>query len=229
MTDRALKVLATVLANVAAGLAGLGGAAAAGFQLPWSILAAVLAGTLGWILGSVLAVPLVSWLRPRRYAPSGRPAYRLRELPPTETAAGGKARSLAAMIQAGHPVPAGLVLLPSAFIDDRPSPAVEVWLQRELKAFPADQLFAVRSSALAEDSAAASFAGAYESVLNVPVARLADAIAPRARVPDGRTGPGLRRRHSDGRDRRGGCGHPGHGARPSWPACCSPSTRSPAT
>ncbi|HSK32562.1 MAG TPA: PEP/pyruvate-binding domain-containing protein, partial [Propionicimonas sp.] len=60
---------------------------------------------------------------------------------------------------------------------DRPSPAAEVWLQRELKAFPADQLFAVRSSALAEDSAAASFAGAYESVLDVPVARLADAIA----------------------------------------------------
>jgi pyruvate,water dikinase len=74
-------------------------------------------------------------------------------------------------------VPAGLVLLPSAFVEDRLSVEVEQWLQPELKAFAANQLFAVRSSALAEDSAAASFAGAYESVLNVPVADLGAAIA----------------------------------------------------
>jgi pyruvate,water dikinase len=176
MTDRALKVVAAVVANATAAIAGLGGAAATGFRLPWSIPAAMLGGTLGWILGSVLAVPLVSWLRTRRYAPSGRPAYRLRDLPPTETAAGGKARSLAAMAQAGHPVPPGLVLLPSAFVDDRLTPDVEEWLVRELKSFAAGQLFAVRSSALAEDSAAASFAGAYETVLDVPIGHLAGAI-----------------------------------------------------
>ena len=177
MTDRALKTLSAVVANGVAALVGFGGAAATGFHLPWSILAAVLAGTLGWILGSLLAVPLVAWLRPRRYAAPGLPAYRLRELPPTETAAGGKARSLAAMVQAGHPVPSGLVLLPSAFLDDRLTPPVEQWLASEVTSFGEGQLFAVRSSALAEDSAAASFAGAYESVLNVAVAGLAAAIA----------------------------------------------------
>ena len=177
MTDRGLRALAAVVANTAAGVAGFGGAFATGFRLPWSILAAVLAGTIGWILGSILAQPLIWWLRNHRYAPSGRPAYRLRDLPPTEHTAGGKARSLAALIQGGHPVPAGLVLLPSAFVEDRLSVEVEQWLQPELKAFAANQLFAVRSSALAEDSAAASFAGAYESVLNVPVADLGAAIA----------------------------------------------------
>ncbi|HSO89640.1 MAG TPA: PEP/pyruvate-binding domain-containing protein [Arthrobacter sp.] len=162
---------------MAAGVVGFGGAAVTGFRLPWSVLVAVLAGTFGWILGSLLAQPLVAWLRGRRYGPGGRPAYRLRELPPTETTAGGKARSLAALIQGGHRVPDGLVLLPSAFVDDRLTAEVEQWLQRELKAFPEGQLFAVRSSALAEDSASASFAGAYESVLNVPVAHLAEATA----------------------------------------------------
>ena len=90
--------------------------------------------------------------------------------------AGGKARALAALIQAGHRVPRGLVLLPPAFVDDLLSGDVGEWLHRELKAFPQGQLFAVRSSALAEDSATASFAGAYESVLDVPASGLADAI-----------------------------------------------------
>jgi len=177
MTDRGLRLLAAVTANVAAGVAGFGGAVATGLRLPWSILAAVLAGTIGWILGSILARPLVRWLRSHRCAPTGRPAYRLRELPPTENTAGGKARSLATLIQGGHPVPAGLVLLPSAFVEDQITDQVERWLQLELKAFPAAQLFAVRSSGWAEDSAAASFAGAYESVLNVPAGGLSEAIA----------------------------------------------------
>ena len=176
MTDRGLRALAAVVANVTAGVAGFGGAAAAGFRLPWSVLAAILAGTLGWILGSVLAQPLVAWLRDRRCAPAGRAAYRLRDLPPSESAAGGKARSLAALIQAGHRVPAGVVLLPSAFVDDQLTADAEHWLHGELKAFPPGQLFAVRSSALAEDSASASFAGAYESVLDVSAADLSHAI-----------------------------------------------------
>ena len=177
MTDRELRIVTAVVANLVAGLFGLGGAAATGFWWPWSILAAVLAGTIGWIIGAVLARPLVSWLRGRRYDSPGRPCYRLRTLPPTEMSAGGKARSLAALIQGGHPVPAGFVLMPSGFLDDQPSPEVKQWLEFELKAFLKGQLFAVRSSALAEDSASASFAGAYESVLNVPAAGLSAAIA----------------------------------------------------
>ncbi|MGV8910286.1 MAG: PEP/pyruvate-binding domain-containing protein [Propionicimonas sp.] len=176
MTDRGLTALAAVVANLVAGLAGFGGAAATGFRLPWSIIVGVLAGTVGWILGSVLVRPLIASLRRNRYAPAGRPAYRLRELPPAETTAGGKAGSLAALIQGGHPVPAGLVLLPSGFLDDRPTPEVREWLEHELKSFPEGQLFAVRSSALAEDSASASFAGAYESVLNVRASELVEAI-----------------------------------------------------
>ena len=107
MTDRGLRALAAVMANVAAGVVGFGAAAVTGFRLPWSVLVAVLAGTFGWILGSLLAQPLVAWLRGRRYGPGARPPTGLRELPLTETTAGGKARSSAALIQGGHRMPDG--------------------------------------------------------------------------------------------------------------------------
>ena len=73
MADRGLRALAAVMANAAAGVVGFGGAAVTGFRLPWSVQVAVLAGTFGWILGSLLAQPLVAWLRGRRYGPGARP------------------------------------------------------------------------------------------------------------------------------------------------------------
>ncbi len=90
--------------------------------------------------------------------------------------AGGKGGALARLYQADYPVPDGFVILPTAFVDDELTPEawtqVQVYLNR-LRGTDgeADTLrpmaFAVRSSAMSEDSAQASFAGEFETVLNV--------------------------------------------------------------
>lgn len=177
MTQGGRRVIAAVVTNGAAGLLGLGGAWLAGFRLPWSILAAVVCGTIGWLLGAWLAAGLSRWLRVRSQAPSGRAHYRLAELPPGELDAGGKARSLAAMRQDGLPVPDGVVLLPASFTGDDLTAEAAAWLSGELARLGSDRVFAVRSSALSEDSADASFAGAYESVLEVPADQVPAALA----------------------------------------------------
>ena len=177
MTGRGRRAVAAVVTNGAAALLGFGGAWPAGFRLPWSIPAAVVCGTIGWLLGAWLAAGLSRRLRERSYAPSGRAFYRLGNLPPGELGAGGKARSLAAMFQAGLPVPDGVVLLPSSFAGDELTAEAAHWLAGELTRLGRDRRFAVRSSALSEDSADASFAGAYESVLEVHPDQVSSAIA----------------------------------------------------
>lgn len=93
------------------------------------------------------------------------------ELTPEDLlAAGGKGGSLARLAQAGYPVPEGFVVLPSAFDDGDLKP--EAWAESQaavaqLRGSNENTAFAVRSSALAEDSAQASFAGEFETVLNV--------------------------------------------------------------
>ncbi len=87
-----------------------------------------------------------------------------------QACAGGKGAMLARMYQGGYPVPDGFVVLPSAFENDKLSSGA--WketqsLLSELRSKNEKALFAVRSSGLSEDSAAASFAGEFESVLNV--------------------------------------------------------------
>jgi phosphohistidine swiveling domain-containing protein len=84
--------------------------------------------------------------------------------------AGGKGGTLARLYQAGYPVPDGFVILPMAFVDDELK--AEAWEQ--VQAYlahirKADEkiAFAVRSSALSEDSDIASFAGEFETVLDV--------------------------------------------------------------
>jgi rifampicin phosphotransferase len=83
--------------------------------------------------------------------------------------AGGKARVLARLSQAGYPVPDGFVITAGAL--NGGGPAAEVWQQVEAHAAAlrngSGKPLAVRSSALNEDSAAASFAGEFETVLNV--------------------------------------------------------------
>jgi phosphohistidine swiveling domain-containing protein len=84
--------------------------------------------------------------------------------------AGGKGGSLAKLCQAGFPVPDGFVILPGAFVDDELVP--EAWTQVEahlnrLRGLQGETAFAVRSSAMGEDSTQASFAGEFETVLNV--------------------------------------------------------------
>jgi hypothetical protein len=97
-------------------------------------------------------------------------------LDPTQARAllGTKAASLARLAGAGFPVPPGVVVTPAAAAD---------WAQAHgrLHAVAAelggpDQRFAVRSSASAEDLAGASFAGQYETVLDVGLDELAEAV-----------------------------------------------------
>ncbi len=95
----------------------------------------------------------------------------IRELTADQLAfAGGKGGSLSRLHQAGFPVPDGFVIPPSAFADDGLTP--DAWTQvrahlSRMRAANRDVAFVVRSSALAEDSVEASFAGEFESVLNV--------------------------------------------------------------
>jgi rifampicin phosphotransferase len=83
--------------------------------------------------------------------------------------AGGKGGTLAKLTQLGYPVPAGFVLGAEAF--DGEKITSEGWDAAcqgldQLRMGNADA-FAVRSSAHSEDSAQASFAGEFETVLNV--------------------------------------------------------------
>ena len=97
-------------------------------------------------------------------------------LDPTRARAllGTKAANLARLAGAGFPVPAGVVVTAAAAAD---------WDQAytQLRAAAAelggrDQRFAVRSSASAEDLAGASFAGQYETVLDVRLDELPQAM-----------------------------------------------------
>ena len=84
--------------------------------------------------------------------------------------AGGKGGALARMFQAGYPVPDGFVILPAAFADEGLAPDAWSEVQGQLDRLRSEDpgaAFAVRSSAMSEDSAQASFAGEFETVLNV--------------------------------------------------------------
>jgi rifampicin phosphotransferase len=84
---------------------------------------------------------------------------------------GSKAFNLARLAAAGLPVPAGFVVTPEAFQAwEAARPAVAAAVSR----LGADR-YAVRSSAAAEDLPGASYAGMYETVLNVTPADVAAA------------------------------------------------------
>lgn len=90
--------------------------------------------------------------------------------PELQLYAGGKGSMLAKMYQGGYPVPDGFVILPSAFENEKLSD--QAWneiqtLLDDIRSKNKGALFAVRSSALSEDSAKASFAGEFETILNV--------------------------------------------------------------
>jgi hypothetical protein len=84
--------------------------------------------------------------------------------------AGDKGASLCRMFQAQYPVPDGFVILAPAFEDRQLTQDARQALATRLSALrrgdPAAR-FAVRSSALHEDSAQSSYAGEFETVLNV--------------------------------------------------------------
>jgi pyruvate,water dikinase len=88
--------------------------------------------------------------------------------PEAYASAGGKGGTLARLYRAGYPVPDGFIILPAAFKDDELHP--DAWLQAQayldqMRKRDRQCAFAIRSSALSEDSAQASFAGEFETVL----------------------------------------------------------------
>lgn len=90
--------------------------------------------------------------------------------PELQRFAGGKGGMLARMFQDGYPVPEGFVIMPSAFLGEKLNEKAWDEIQVFLNAIRKNKesvRFAVRSSALSEDSAQASFAGEFVTVLNV--------------------------------------------------------------
>ncbi|ASA25173.1 PEP/pyruvate-binding domain-containing protein [Paenibacillus donghaensis] len=90
--------------------------------------------------------------------------------PELRQAAGGKGAMLSRMVQGDYPVPEGFVVLPAAFTGEYLKE--EAWEEcklrlKQLRRSRLHALFAVRSSAFSEDSAGASFAGEFETVLSV--------------------------------------------------------------
>lgn len=84
--------------------------------------------------------------------------------------AGGKGGILARLYQSGYPVPDGFIIFPSAFENDDLKDTAWSEIEYRLNNMRKDNKaisFAVRSSGLSEDSAQASFAGEFETVLDV--------------------------------------------------------------
>ncbi|MDX8036700.1 PEP/pyruvate-binding domain-containing protein [Lentzea sp. BCCO 10_0856] len=87
--------------------------------------------------------------------------------------AGGKASTLAELLAIGFPVPPGFVVLARAF--EQSDTALDATLLEAAERLGSSP-FAVRSSAAAEDLPDASYAGLYESFLNVPLGGLPEAV-----------------------------------------------------
>ena len=94
--------------------------------------------------------------------------YLFADLPQTAVS-GGKGSVLARLHRAGYPVPNGFIITPDAFNGDELKKDGLTAVSTALDTLRKDGAiaFAVRSSATSEDSAVASFAGEFETVLNV--------------------------------------------------------------
>jgi pyruvate,water dikinase len=84
--------------------------------------------------------------------------------------AGGKGATLARLYQAGYPVPDGFIIFSQAFSDDEL--LKDNWdrareMLDHLRQSHAGVIFAVRSSALSEDSHRSSFAGEFDTILDL--------------------------------------------------------------
>lgn len=84
--------------------------------------------------------------------------------------AGGKGGALALLHEKGYPVPNGFVIAPAAFENDELTAEARAHVQASLGRMREGSRpvsFAVRSSALSEDSSTASFAGQFKTVLDL--------------------------------------------------------------
>ena len=91
-------------------------------------------------------------------------------------AVGGKAGSLGEMLRMGLPVPSGYVITADAFENGNLKSAASAELKDLLNKLPAAHTYAVRSSAIGEDGCENSFAGAYETVLDVKTEDIEKAV-----------------------------------------------------
>jgi pyruvate,water dikinase len=80
---------------------------------------------------------------------------------------GGKAESLSRLIRAGLPVPGGFAVASEAFRDRGILPESEAELKERIGSLSGSCTYAVRSSAVGEDGKSSSFAGMYDTVLDV--------------------------------------------------------------
>ncbi len=80
---------------------------------------------------------------------------------------GGKAESLSRMIRAGLPVPGGCAVAAEAFRKDGMDPDARTELEDCIRSLSGKYTYAVRSSAVGEDGKSSSYAGIYETVLDV--------------------------------------------------------------
>ena len=171
MNDRTRKQAAKMIAIAGASASAMAVAFFGGIKnIVGMILLCSLAGMLGYFAFAWFGTRL---MRLEKRVTRGRPGgavYAFGELPAEEAnRAGGKGRALATLYQAGFPVPDGCILLPTAFDGDDLIPAAREKVRGQLERLRAGKQisFAVRSSALSEDSAVASFAGEFESLLDV--------------------------------------------------------------
>ena len=99
--------------------------------------------------------------------------YRFNEVDINSNKIGGKARNLAILTQNGFPVPSGFVISTDAFINNKLSEESMDYIESLLDK---DSEYAVRSSAMVEDAANESWAGQFESYLNVKPEEIIDKI-----------------------------------------------------
>ena len=89
---------------------------------------------------------------------------------------GGKATALNVLIKSGFPVPSGYAISSGAFENGALKKEAEKELDILIKKLSSGCTYAVRSSAEGEDGKADSFAGAYETVLDVTVDKISEAV-----------------------------------------------------
>ena len=104
--------------------------------------------------------------------------YNLRSLPPEkQKTAGGKASSLSLMMQnLKMNIPAGYVITADGFRDGKLTDEASEELNGIIAGLDRLKTYAVRSSAIGEDSENNSFAGQYETLTDVMVPKIRDAV-----------------------------------------------------